>query len=86
MRGPARSVSGHQGANGIRKIDNAILYQGRPAANGPLSRETSCRRAPRATGPLRAKAVCEALGRELLSENVEGARAKLERLVKLGKR
>lgn len=37
-----------------------------------------------ATGPLRAKDVCEALGHELLAKNVEGARAKLKRLVKLG--
>jgi hypothetical protein len=36
------------------------------------------------TGPLRAKDVCEALGRELLAKNVEGTRAKLKRLVKLG--
>ncbi|MFJ3899527.1 hypothetical protein [Streptomyces sp. NPDC090083] len=37
-----------------------------------------------ATGPLRVKDVCEALGHELLAKNVEGARAKLKRLVKLG--
>lgn len=37
-----------------------------------------------ATGPLRAKDVCDALGHELLPKNVEGARAKLKRLVKLG--
>lgn len=37
-----------------------------------------------ATGPLRAKAVCEALGHELLPKNVEGTRAKLKRLIKLG--
>ncbi|MFE5244144.1 MULTISPECIES: hypothetical protein [unclassified Streptomyces] len=37
-----------------------------------------------ATGPLRAKNACEALGHELLPKNVEGARAKLKRLVKLG--
>jgi hypothetical protein len=37
-----------------------------------------------ATGPLRAKDVCEALGHELLPKNVEGTRAKLKRLVKLG--
>ncbi|MFD0208536.1 hypothetical protein ACFVH9_05205 [Streptomyces hirsutus] len=37
-----------------------------------------------ATGPLRAKGVCEALGHELLPKNVEGTRAKLKRLVKLG--
>ncbi|MFD8540662.1 MULTISPECIES: hypothetical protein [Streptomyces violaceoruber group] len=36
------------------------------------------------TGPLRAKEVCEALGHELLAKNVEGTRAKLKRLVKLG--
>ncbi|GGZ41821.1 hypothetical protein [Streptomyces poonensis] len=36
-----------------------------------------------ATGPLRAKDVCEALGHELLPKNVEGTRAKLKRLVKL---
>lgn len=36
------------------------------------------------TGPLRAKDVCEALGHELLPKNVEGTRAKLKRLVKLG--
>jgi hypothetical protein len=34
--------------------------------------------------PLRAKDVCEALGHELLPKNVEGTRAKLKRLVKLG--
>ncbi|MFF3488207.1 hypothetical protein ACFYXC_33710 [Streptomyces sp. NPDC002701] len=37
-----------------------------------------------ATGPLRAKDVCQALGHELLPKNVEGTRAKLKRLVKLG--
>ncbi|GAB2764711.1 hypothetical protein [Streptomyces bullii] len=37
-----------------------------------------------ATGPLRAKDVCEALGHELLPKNVEGTRAKLKRLVELG--
>nr|WP_241842842.1 hypothetical protein [Streptomyces sp. TSRI0107] len=37
-----------------------------------------------ATGPLRAKDVCEALGHELLPKNVGGTRAKLKRLVKLG--
>lgn len=37
-----------------------------------------------ASGPLRAKDVCEALGHELLSKNVGGTRAKLKRLVKLG--
>jgi hypothetical protein len=36
------------------------------------------------TGPLRAKDVCKALGHELLPKNVEGTRAKLKRLVKLG--
>lgn len=36
------------------------------------------------TGTLRAKDVCEALGHELLPKNVEGTRAKLKRLVKLG--
>lgn len=36
------------------------------------------------TGPLRVKDVCEALGHELLPKNVEGTRAKLKRLVKLG--
>ncbi|MEU9993092.1 hypothetical protein AB0E10_41360 [Streptomyces sp. NPDC048045] len=38
----------------------------------------------RATGPLRAKDVCEALDHKLLPKNVEGTRAKLKRLVKLG--
>ncbi|MFF8989683.1 hypothetical protein ACF09H_06955 [Streptomyces sp. NPDC014983] len=33
-----------------------------------------------ATGPLRAKDVCEALGHEPLPKNVEGTRAKLKRL------
>ncbi|MFH0246176.1 hypothetical protein ACGRHY_29170 [Streptomyces sp. HK10] len=37
-----------------------------------------------ATGPLRARDVCEALDHELLPKNVEGTRAKLKRLVKLG--
>ncbi|MFD5259128.1 hypothetical protein ACFWM5_40790 [Streptomyces bobili] len=37
-----------------------------------------------ATGPLRAKDVCEALGHELLPKNVEGTRAELKGLVKLG--
>lgn len=36
-----------------------------------------------ATGPQRAKDVCEALGHELLPKNIEGTRAKLKRLVKL---
>ncbi|WP_079131619.1 MULTISPECIES: hypothetical protein [unclassified Streptomyces] len=37
-----------------------------------------------ATGPLRARDVCEALDHEILPKNIEGTRAKLERLVKLG--
>ncbi|CBG67346.1 conserved hypothetical protein [Streptomyces scabiei 87.22] len=37
-----------------------------------------------ATRPLRAKDVCEAFGHELLPKSVEGTRAKLKRLVKLG--
>jgi hypothetical protein len=37
-----------------------------------------------ATGPLRARDVCEALNHELLPKNIEGTRAKLKRLVKLG--
>ncbi|MEV4453445.1 MULTISPECIES: hypothetical protein [Streptomyces] len=36
-----------------------------------------------ATGPLRARNVCEALDHELLPKNIEGTRAKLKRLVKL---
>ncbi|MCI0385085.1 hypothetical protein [Streptomyces sp. CNQ085] len=38
----------------------------------------------KATGPLRARDVCEALDHKLLPKNVEGTRAKLKRLVKLG--
>ncbi|MEU2494034.1 hypothetical protein [Streptomyces sp. NPDC007883] len=37
-----------------------------------------------ATGPLRARDVCEALDHELLPKNIEGIRVKLKRLVKLG--
>jgi hypothetical protein len=37
-----------------------------------------------ATGSLRARDVCEALDHELLPKNIEGTRAKLKRLVKLG--
>ncbi|WP_329374664.1 hypothetical protein [Streptomyces sp. NBC_01483] len=37
-----------------------------------------------ATGPVRARDICEALDHELLLKNIEGARAKLKRLVKLG--
>ncbi|MFF8918852.1 hypothetical protein ACF08M_37495 [Streptomyces sp. NPDC015032] len=37
-----------------------------------------------ATGPLRARDVCQALGHDLLPKNIEGTRAKLKRLVKLG--
>lgn len=37
-----------------------------------------------ATEPLRARDVCQALGHELLPKNVEGTRAKLKRLVRLG--
>ncbi|MER6141867.1 hypothetical protein ABT174_17700 [Streptomyces sparsogenes] len=37
-----------------------------------------------ATAPLRTKDVCRVLGHELLPKNVEGIRAKLKRLVKLG--
>ncbi len=37
-----------------------------------------------ATGPLRAKDVCQSLGHELRPKNVKGVRAKLKRLVKLG--
>lgn len=37
-----------------------------------------------ATGPLRAKDICQALGHEPLPKNIEGTRAKLKRLVKLG--
>ncbi|MFD4861961.1 hypothetical protein [Streptomyces atratus] len=36
-----------------------------------------------ATGPLRARDVCEALDHEMLPNNIEGTRAKLKRLVKL---
>lgn len=36
-----------------------------------------------ATGPLRARDVCEALDHELPPKNIEGTRAKLKRLVKL---
>ncbi|MFC9706029.1 hypothetical protein ACFTWD_35650 [Streptomyces sp. NPDC056943] len=36
-----------------------------------------------ATGPLQAKDVCQALGRELLPKNIEGTRVKLKRLVRL---
>ncbi|MDX3225520.1 hypothetical protein [Streptomyces sp. ME19-01-6] len=36
-----------------------------------------------ATGPPRARDVCEALDHELLPKNIEGTRAKLKRLVKL---
>ncbi|MFD4142808.1 hypothetical protein [Streptomyces sp. NPDC058572] len=36
-----------------------------------------------ATGPLRARNVCEALDHELLPKNIEGTRAKMKRLVKL---
>ncbi|WP_369776420.1 hypothetical protein [Streptomyces sp. R33] len=36
-----------------------------------------------ATGPLRARDICEALDLELLPKNIEGTRAKLKRLVKL---
>ncbi|WP_255953535.1 hypothetical protein [Streptomyces odontomachi] len=36
-----------------------------------------------ATGPLRAKDVCQALGHDLLPKNIEGTRAKVKRLVKL---
>ncbi|MCY0955336.1 hypothetical protein [Streptomyces sp. H27-S2] len=37
-----------------------------------------------ATGPLRARDVCQALDHEVLPKNIEGTRAKLKRLVKLG--
>lgn len=37
-----------------------------------------------ATGPLRARDVCQALDHGLLPKNIEGTRAKLKRLVKLG--
>ncbi|WP_328723546.1 hypothetical protein OHT52_31270 [Streptomyces sp. NBC_00247] len=37
-----------------------------------------------ATGPIRARDVCQALGHELLPKNAEGTRAKLKRLVRLG--
>ncbi|WP_411107794.1 hypothetical protein [Streptomyces sp. cmx-4-9] len=36
-----------------------------------------------ATGPLRARDICEALEHEPLPKNIEGTRAKLKRLVKL---
>ncbi|MFE7217065.1 hypothetical protein ACFY0A_39475 [Streptomyces sp. NPDC001698] len=36
-----------------------------------------------ATGPLRARDVCQALDHELLPKNIEGTRAKLKRLIKL---
>lgn len=36
-----------------------------------------------ATGPLRARDVCEALDHDLLPKNIEGTRAKLKRLVNL---
>lgn len=52
----------------------------------PITRTTPASSPPstNATGPLRAKDVCEALGHELLPKNVEGVRSKLKRLVKLG--
>ncbi|WP_371664736.1 hypothetical protein [Streptomyces sp. NBC_00280] len=37
-----------------------------------------------AVGPFRARDVCQALNHELLPKNIEGTRAKLKRLVKLG--
>ncbi|MEU7649973.1 hypothetical protein [Streptomyces huasconensis] len=37
-----------------------------------------------ATSPLRARNVCEDLNHELLPKNIDGTRAKLKRLVKLG--
>ncbi|MFE9687774.1 hypothetical protein [Streptomyces sp. NPDC006285] len=37
-----------------------------------------------ANGPLRAKDICEALDHSLLPKNIEGTRAKLKGLVKLG--
>lgn len=36
-----------------------------------------------ATGPLRARDICQALDHELLPKNIEGTRAKLKRLVRL---
>lgn len=36
------------------------------------------------TGPIRARKVCQVLGHEVLPKNVEGTRAKLKRLVRLG--
>ncbi|OKK09743.1 hypothetical protein AMK09_33525 [Streptomyces sp. CB02488] len=37
-----------------------------------------------ATGPIRAKDVCQAFGHELLPKSVEGTPAKLKRLLRLG--
>ncbi|WP_406223938.1 hypothetical protein [Streptomyces canus] len=52
----------------------------------PSTRTTPASSPPsnHAAGPLRAKDVCGALGHELLPKNIEGTRAKLKRLVKLG--
>ena len=58
-----------------------------PAAPPHLPEHPDCPRIlavlNEATGPLRARDVCEALDCELLPKNIEGIRAKLKRLVKL---
>ncbi len=75
----------------VRRPDLQDRHRPRRPAPGPRTGPARAPGLPRiivafnhATGPLRAKDVCEALGHELLPKNVEGTRAKLKRLVKLG--
>ncbi|AJC54235.1 hypothetical protein GZL_01639 [Streptomyces sp. 769] len=89
MRGPDPGGAGHpecpRGGRGPRLHD--WPGPGETAA-GPQARTGRGRAGPghrrnEATGPLRARDVCDALDHELLPKNIEGTRAKLKRLVKL---
>ncbi|MFE0641791.1 hypothetical protein ACFW2Y_09325 [Streptomyces sp. NPDC058877] len=80
-----------------RPTSNTSRSPGRPSLASPTGSRPSHRPCPStrttsrilgvlndATGPLRARDVCEALDHELLPKNIEDTRAKLKRLVKLG--
>ncbi|MFF8717651.1 hypothetical protein ACF07T_40680 [Streptomyces sp. NPDC015184] len=78
-----------------RLTSNASRSPGRPSPPSPTGSRPSRRTCPstrpprilavfnEASGPLRARDVCEALDHELLPKNIEGTRAKLKRLFKL---
>ncbi|WP_434096955.1 hypothetical protein [Streptomyces mirabilis] len=84
MKADGKGMVGHAGAALLRLADR-IPVQANPS---DLPEHPDYPRIlavfNQTTGPLRARDVCEALDHELLPKNIEGARAKLKRLVKLG--